>query len=573
MALALPRSADLVVALLAVLKAGAAYLPVDPDYPADRIAYMLDDAGPACVITTSDADLPGAAPRIALDALDLAAAPGDGPPPTPTACGPLRPGNPAYVIYTSGSTGRPKGVVVSARATPSTCALGEHGLRPRAPRPGAVATSLNFDVSVFEWLTPLTAGGRIEVVRDLLDVAERGGWKVTLGQRRPVRDVRAARDGATSNSRPGTSCSPGRRFRRGSSRTCAPLVPDARISNIYGPTEATVYVTAWFDDGNADGARADRRRRSPNTRAYVLDAALQARAAGGAGRAVHGGRRPGPRLPEPAGADRRAVRRLTRSGSPGSGCTGPATWSAGTTDGSWSTWAALDDQVKMRGFRIELGRDRGGAGRAPGRGAEPSSWPARTAPATPPGRLRRRPDGADPRRAAALGSRRRCPSTWCPAAFVVLDALPLNRQRQARPRGAARARLSAGGRRRPRPAHAREEHPVRGCSPRSSAWSGSASTTTSSTSAATRCWPPAWSSRVRAALGVDLRIRALFEAPTVAALAGAGRRGQDARRRPRPRSPPERPELIPLSFAQRRLWFLHGSRAPPHVQRPVRRCG
>src|SRR5690606_2875944 len=111
-ALALPRDENLVVAALAVLKAGAAYQPIDLAYPPDRIAYMLEDAAPACVITTSGAGLPGTTPRVELDALDLsgesAEAPADA-----DRVRPLRPGNAAYVIYTSGSTGRPKGVVVS----------------------------------------------------------------------------------------------------------------------------------------------------------------------------------------------------------------------------------------------------------------------------------------------------------------------------------------------------------------------------------------------------------------------------------------------------------------------------
>ncbi len=109
-ALALPRSADLVVAVLAVLKAGAAYLPLDPAYPAGRVAYMVADAGPALVLTTTEhrASVETAArtPVLLLDTLDVTDQSADNP---VTA---LAPDHPAYVIYTSGSTGRPKGVVM-----------------------------------------------------------------------------------------------------------------------------------------------------------------------------------------------------------------------------------------------------------------------------------------------------------------------------------------------------------------------------------------------------------------------------------------------------------------------------
>ncbi|WP_435846318.1 condensation domain-containing protein, partial [Streptomyces griseofuscus] len=119
-AVALPRSADLVISLLAVLKTGAAYVPIDPDYPADRIAYILGDADPMCVITVegSGVELPAGTARIVLDgpatqeALD-AQAPGDLADAERLAT--LHADAPAYVIYTSGSTGRPKGVVVEHR--------------------------------------------------------------------------------------------------------------------------------------------------------------------------------------------------------------------------------------------------------------------------------------------------------------------------------------------------------------------------------------------------------------------------------------------------------------------------
>src|SRR5690606_1981933 len=154
-ALALPRDADLVAAALAVLKAGAGYQPIDPAYPADRIAYMLEDAAPACVITTSGEDLPPGTPRVELDTLSLDGFSGEDVTDADRVR-PLHPGNPAYIIYTSGSTGRPKGVVISHQNVVDFCAESMASYGPGRMRRVLFSTSLNFDVSVFEWLVPLT---------------------------------------------------------------------------------------------------------------------------------------------------------------------------------------------------------------------------------------------------------------------------------------------------------------------------------------------------------------------------------------------------------------------------------
>ncbi|WP_435807088.1 AMP-binding protein, partial [Streptomyces canus] len=116
--LALPRSADLVVSVLAVLKAGAAYLPIDTEYPAERIAFLLEDAAPACVVTASGEMAAGVFGELACVVLGepgteerLAGLSGADLSDFERVCA-LTPAHPAYVIYTSGSTGRPKGVVV-----------------------------------------------------------------------------------------------------------------------------------------------------------------------------------------------------------------------------------------------------------------------------------------------------------------------------------------------------------------------------------------------------------------------------------------------------------------------------
>src|SRR5450755_1037081 len=120
-AVALPRSPDMVVAILAVLKSGAAYLPIDPGYPAERIGFMLTDADPVAVLTTGlvGQHLPGEARQVVLDDPAVLAAVSrlaGGDLADAERRGALRPGNSAYVIYTSGSSGRPKGVVVEHRS-------------------------------------------------------------------------------------------------------------------------------------------------------------------------------------------------------------------------------------------------------------------------------------------------------------------------------------------------------------------------------------------------------------------------------------------------------------------------
>ncbi|WP_317986119.1 AMP-binding protein, partial [Streptomyces sp. 5-10] len=167
--LVLPRSVDLVVALLAVVKSGAAYVPIDPAYPADRIAYTISDVDLALVVTDTSVDvpLPEEVARLVLGDQDLvrrlAACPGTDLSDDDRSS-PLVPSAPAYVIYTSGSTGRPKGVVVSHR---NVVRLFEHTRQWFGFGPDEVWTlfhSYAFDFSVWELWGPLLHGGRLVVV-------------------------------------------------------------------------------------------------------------------------------------------------------------------------------------------------------------------------------------------------------------------------------------------------------------------------------------------------------------------------------------------------------------------------
>ena len=165
-AVALPRSLEMVAAVLAVSKAGAAYLPVDPGYPADRIEFMLADAAPVAVLTTRQAgtQLPDQGLRVILDDPQVAAAVAGQPSGAVTdqdRIAPLLPAHPAYVVYTSGSTGRPKGVVVSHQGLASLSAflVETMGVTPKSRV--AQLLSLSFDMSLMEIMSALPAGAAL----------------------------------------------------------------------------------------------------------------------------------------------------------------------------------------------------------------------------------------------------------------------------------------------------------------------------------------------------------------------------------------------------------------------------
>ena len=169
-AVAMPRSADLIVAVLAVLKSGAAYVPVDPAYPPARIGFLLADTCPVAVLTTvlAGQHLPDGTPRVALDDPGIVAALprlADGDLAAAERPGPLGPSSPAYVIYTSGSTGRPKGVVIEHRSLVNYLAAVAGGY-PGAGRGALLHSPVSFDLTVTALFGPLVSGGCV-VVADL----------------------------------------------------------------------------------------------------------------------------------------------------------------------------------------------------------------------------------------------------------------------------------------------------------------------------------------------------------------------------------------------------------------------
>ncbi|MEV5378992.1 amino acid adenylation domain-containing protein [Streptomyces nondiastaticus] len=429
--LAVPRSAEMMVAVLAVLKAGAAYLPVDPGYPADRIAFMLSDARPVMWLTTREAAdglPPTDTPLIVLDEAgtreDIArrATVGLGPAEGHRAAA----DHPAYVIYTSGSTGRPKGTAVSHRSAANLVrwAVTEFGSGQLSRV--LASTSLNFDVSVFEMFGPLASGGTIEIVRDVLALTERPedrGWAGTLISTVPSalsqllsHDVKVAA---------GTVVLAGEALSARAVRDVRTALPGCRVANLYGPTEATVYATAWYASGDDPDAAPLIGAPIANVRAHVLDGGLRLVPPGVVGELYLAG----------AGVARGYVNRpgLTaeRFVADPFGPAGSRMYRTGdlvrrTPDGELAFVGRADDQVKVRGHRIELGEIEAALSRHPGlRRAvvvahehEPSGkrLVAYVVPAA----------GSPVDTAVLRGFLRRAlPDYMIPAVFVPLDGLPL----------------------------------------------------------------------------------------------------------------------------------------------------
>ncbi|MFH8802243.1 amino acid adenylation domain-containing protein [Streptomyces sp. NPDC017936] len=428
----LERSAELMVALLAVLKAGGAYLPLDTGYPHERLAFMLADAGAPVLLTH-----PGGGAELAADGLTVVAVDehaGDGRPdtaPEPAA----GPGHLAYVIYTSGSTGRPKGVQVPHRGIVNRLRWMQDAYGLTGADTVLQKTPISFDVSVWELFWPLLTGARMVLAapgghRDPGHIADlvRDERVTVCHFVPPMLDTflgagRAGDCGALRLvvcSGEALPADLARRFHR--------ALPQAALENLYGPTEASVDVTRWSCRPDRTGPALPIGAPIANTRTYVLDARLQPAPIGVPGELYLGGvqlargygGRPGLTadrfVPDPFGPP---GARLYRTGD-------VARWNA---EGHIEYLGRSDHQVKVRGFRIELGEIEAallaldGVGQAvtvvredrPGDRrlvayltADPAAGSA-----PPVGALR-----------SALAER--LPEHMVPGAFVVLDALPLS---------------------------------------------------------------------------------------------------------------------------------------------------
>ena len=550
-ALSLPRSPDAVATLLAIAKAGGAFVPVDPAYPRERRAFMLADSGAAVLVTTSDlaADIPETDARLVLidrdaeeierqDVSNLSAE--------------VDPENAAYVVYTSGSTGRPKGVVVAHRGIANLARAQREALEIDANSRVLRFASLSFDAAFAEIAHTLLSGACLVIPSG--DQTMPGPALLALMREERVSvatlppSVLAAMEDADLpdlrtivSAGEAVSADVARRWGEG-----------RRFVNAYGPTETTVCATLAVDPP-AD-ARPPIGRAIANVRACVLDAWMQPAPVGVPGELYVGGIGVArgyldqPALtaerfvPDPF--SRQAGFRLYRTGD-------RVRW---RTDGQLEFLGRLDAQVKIRGFRIEPGEIEAAL---------------LSHPDVQNGVVTVRDDGGEARLVAYAVARdgialtadslrahlaRTLPEHMVPSAFVLLDALPLTPNgkvdRAALPAPEAPAESYVEPRtpteealcalfgellRRPRVGAQDDFFRMGGHS-----------------LLAMRAI-----SRIRDRLEAELPLRAIFDAPTPAALAARVDEVVQAARGP------EAPPLVrgdandlPLSFAQERLWFI-----------------
>ncbi|MBX6388106.1 MAG: amino acid adenylation domain-containing protein [Frankia sp.] len=556
-ALRYPRGLDMVVATLGVVASGAAYLPVDPDYPADRIEYMLADAQPRLVLDgpldLDDPTLPATEPTDA------------------DRVRPLRPDNVAYVIYTSGSTGAPKGVAVTHAAI---CAhlswlAGEYEVGPDDAL--LQVASPSFDVSVGELFGPLCVGARLVIPRPgglqdpayltgLLN-AERISWMHFVPSLLDLfLSLPGTRDWKTLRLVPiGGEALPGEladRFRQ---------TFDASLHNFYGPTETTLAATRYVVDTPQGTRVAPIGSPKADTQVYVLDERLRLLPPGVVGEIYIGGGqlargylgRPGLTASRFVADPFRPGCRLYRSGDLGR-------WNA---DGELEFVGRADEQVKIRGFRVELGEIQAVLARHPQvrqclvvateadrlgtilvgyvvPAADSRAWAGDRGLEE---ELRRH-------LAAAL------PAHMVPTAFVRLDEIPVTANGKADRAALPAPDLTAGTAGR-EPATATERlmcaafaetlgRDQVGVDAGFFELGGHSLLATSLLAA------------IEARTGVRLRLADAFAAPTPAGLAALvdaalADGGRDRRELPPIGARPDRPERLPLSYAQTRQWVSY----------------
>ncbi|TLQ42863.1 non-ribosomal peptide synthetase [Streptomyces marianii] len=546
--LCVERGAAMAAGLLGIMKAGAAYLPLDPAYPADRLAYMLQDSGAHIVVTQRELrDRLPEAGAVLVDLTDdrtaLDAHPATAPEVT------LEPGDLAYAIYTSGSTGRPKGVLVSHTGIGNLAAVQADAFDVTPDSRVLQFASASFDAAFWEVCMGLLTGAALVM-----------GSKETLAPGEPLAAYAAEHGVTHATLTPATVAvlPEGRGLPDGATLVVAGEASTAdlvarwsrgrRMINAYGPTETTVCATM---SGPLSGATVPPIGTPiANFRVYVLDDALRPVPVGvrgelyiaGAGlaRGYHG--RPGLTaerfVANPYGAP---GERMYRSGD-------VARWNA---DGTMEYLGRADDQVKVRGFRIELGEIESALALHPAiaQAVVVTHNTNLLAYVSPSGERRPTPDDLRAHLADGL------PEHMIPSTIVVLDTLPLTPNgkvdRKALPDPATVQ--ESGGTDRAAPRNPVEETlagvwsevlGIDGIGVHDDFFALGGNSILSVRAV----------SRMRAALGVRLPPRVLFDTRTIAELAAFVAPEESVEDSSIPSVP--RDGALPMSYGQQRLWFL-----------------